>query len=274
MVHQDLIDASLNLASVMGIALIQKFAIPYVCVKNQHLNEQQQQTLACLLGNVVENIPDGLKAFEFQVMDYYAYAYQLQPQITFVILAHQQDVCIKLLTAQKLQPLIEESEQVENLITFFKTMATEQQETEAVPAPSKPEPVSDRDESSIEQSVQDLNDLSQAVVKYLGPQLTANYWQTSRPEYAWINNFEITPSAKIQFSGDLQASMSAVNHLCLRQWTNAFIKQCSQIIQDLPHKIEQYQTERGNKLNLSIVPTGNLARLAQLTPTEDSLFWN
>lgn len=245
--HPAAIQAFLNLDSVVGVALIEENTLPYLYLKQEALNDQQRHTLICSLKQMMESTPDGLQAFEFNVMDYYAYAHQLKSQITFIILAQQPDIAIKLLTVQQLALIPEDM--VASCIDFFK---------------QQPNP------DSMEALVQNLNQLSQDVSKYLGPQLTANYWSASQPQYEWLKSFEIGPGATISFAGDPHMLASAVHHLCIRQWTNAFMGECSKIIQDLPQKIQQC---RGERRPLSIVPIGSLNKLAQFSP-ENSLFGN
>jgi hypothetical protein len=266
--HPDVIQEALKLASVVGVALISKNTVPYFCAKDVHLNGQQQQTLACLIGNIVDSHAGARAAFEFQVMDYHAYAYPLPSQATFVILAQQPDVRIKLLGIKNWQPVT--ADHTDQFIAFFKTVeqTSKPVHNDEVEAPPKAVDTA----GTVEALLQALNNLSQSVSKFLGPQLTANYWQTSRPAYPWIENFEVNHQAEIIFTGNVRALATPVNHLCVRQWTHAFMAQCSQIIQDLPCKVEQHQASIGQE-HLSIVPLGTLTKLASLEP-ESSLFWD
>ncbi|PZD73543.1 hypothetical protein C1752_02142 [Acaryochloris thomasi RCC1774] len=270
--HSDIIREALKLTSVVGVALLQQNAVPYFCAKDQYLNGQQQQTLACLIGNIIDSTASGRTAFEFQVMEYYAYAYPLKLQVNFVILARQPDVRIKLLGVQQWQSVTEDN--TEQFIDFFKAVEQEselkrKQDVEVTQAPpSQPADAT----GTIEALLQRLNSLSQSVSKFLGPQLTASYWKASRPKYTWIENFEVNHLAEFTFTGNTQALATPVNHLCIRQWTHAFMYRCSQIIQDLPQKVAQHQASLGQE-HLSIVPIGNLAKLASLEQ-ESSLFWD
>lgn len=268
--HADIIKEALKLTNVIGVALLQKNEVPYFCAKDQHLNTQQQKTLACLLGNIVDSRANGRAIFEFQVLDYYAYAYPLKPQVNFIILAQQPNVRIKLLGVQQWQSVTEDN--TEQFIDFFKAVERENQETKA-PKVAQPPPVQPADVTgTVEELLQTLNRLSQAVSKFLGPQLTANYWQSSRPPYTWLENFEVSPVAEFTFTGNTRALATPVNHLCIRQWIHAFMERCSQIIQDLPQKVAQHQSSMGHE-HLSIVPISNLTKLASLEQ-ESCLFWD
>jgi hypothetical protein len=270
--HQDVIKEALKLASVAGVALISKNTVPYFCAKDDHLNGQQQQTLACLIGSIVDSHASIRTAFEFQVMDYHAYAYPLQSRVTFVILAQQPDVRIKLLGIKNWQPVTEDN--TDQFIAFFKAVeqTSKPVHNDGAEILKTPPPKVVNTTGTVEALLQTLNDLSQSVSKFLGPQLTASYWKTSRPAYQWIENFEINHQAEITFTGNARALVTPVHHLCIRQWTHAFMTQCSQIIQDLPRKVEQHQVSIGQD-HLSIVPLGTLTKLASLEP-ESSLFWD
>lgn len=270
--NPDVIKEALSLNSVVGLALLQKTTVPYFCAKDQHLNEQQQQTLACLIGNIIKSIASGCVAFEFQVMDYYAYAYPLKPQVTFVILARQPDVRIKLLGVQKWQSFTEDN--TDQFIDFFNAVERENKPISAQPNVTAQESPADVPDicGTIEELLLNLNSLSQAVSHFLGPVPTANFWLKSRPEYVWIESFEVNPLAEIIFTGNSRSFAKPLHHLCLQQWTHQFMNLCSQSMQDLPQKVAQHQESRRNN-QLSIVPVGNLTKLASLEQ-ESTLLWD
>ena len=122
--------------------------------------------------------------------------------------------------------------------------------------------------------LENLNHVSQIVSKYLGPKLTAHYWNASRPEYAWSKNFEINNKAKITFSGNLQTLTPGVYHFCMRQWTDAFVKECSQIMKELPQLIAQHAVSSSQKFDLAIVPKCSVAERSSFEVEEHSLFWD
>ena len=84
-----------------------------------------------------------------------------------------------------------------------------------------------------------FNYISQCSNHYLGNTMTANYWKSSRPDFDWLNKFQINCSAEIAFSGALTESVSPVQLHWSQKWVNAFIKCCSQIIQDFPTLIDR-----------------------------------
>ena len=84
-----------------------------------------------------------------------------------------------------------------------------------------------------------LNLLSQLSNRYLGSTITAKYWESSRPNISWLNEFVVERSARISFSGQTSELVSSVQLQYLQQWVNAFVKSCSQIIQDFPSLIDR-----------------------------------
>jgi len=94
--------------------------------------------------------------------------------------------------------------------------------------------------TTIEELLSRFNYLYQLSNNYLGGKLTANYLESSRPDFDWLNKFQINRSEGITFSGVL----TPVNTLQLKwcqEWVNAFIDRCSQIIQDFPNMIDREQ---------------------------------
>lgn len=91
----------------------------------------------------------------------------------------------------------------------------------------------------IEELVIALNHLSQLSKKYLGNTLSFNKWQSSRPNFDWLDNFKINGSAEFTFSGTITESVSVVQLQLIQEWVTGFIKQASQIILDFATIIEQ-----------------------------------
>lgn len=91
----------------------------------------------------------------------------------------------------------------------------------------------------IEELVIVLNHLSQFSKTYLGKTLTFNNWQSTRPNFDWLDNFKINRSAEFTFSGTITESVSVLQLQWIQEWVTGFIKQGSQIILDFSTIIEQ-----------------------------------
>ncbi len=277
MIPKDVIEEALNLSSVIGVVLLRKTELPCFFAKENVLEQQQQYTLACYIENIVETMPESMKAFDFPVMDFYAYAYLLKPEVTFVILALRRDINIKLLSTRSLETVI--NQHPEQVIAFFEAenegdqsgKELEQKVSPGTSADASPKVVLEGGDC-MGTLLQDLNGLSQIVCKYLGPQLTARYWTASQPNVGWIEQFQINDRAKITFAGNLKAPVLAVNYSHLEQWTGEFIQQCSQIIRDLPQKISQQDVNLSHKPYLSVAPISHLVQVSSFDRQEDSIF--
>lgn len=77
---------------------------------------------------------------------------------------------------------------------------------------------------TVEELVGALNQLSQFSKNYLGAILTANNWQLTRPDFDWLENFQINRSAEITFSGIVTESASVTQLQWVQEWVATFIK--------------------------------------------------
>lgn len=83
-----------------------------------------------------------------------------------------------------------------------------------------------------------LNHLVQFSRDYLGTILTFNHWQSTRPQFDWLDNFQIN-RAKITFSGIATETANATQLQWIQEWAIAFIYQVSQVIKDFGSSIQQ-----------------------------------
>jgi hypothetical protein len=74
---------------------------------------------------------------------------------------------------------------------------------------------------------------------YLGVNLTIKYFNSSRPDKNWLQNFTIDKKGKIGFNGSLDHQVTSIQLKWFEKWENTFIKSCSFIMQDLPVLIEE-----------------------------------
>ncbi|CCQ61105.1 pentapeptide repeat-containing protein [Crocosphaera watsonii] len=91
---------------------------------------------------------------------------------------------------------------------------------------------------TIEQILEIFNHLTTVSRRYLGKTMTQKYWQSSRPVFEWLDNFEMTESTEIIFNGELDTVLSATKLQWLQAWVKTFIKNCSQIIQNYPTMLD------------------------------------
>lgn len=250
----------------LGIVLFKSDLQPYFYFKEQLTEEKQSLTQSII--RLIEPTVKSSKhfdSFEFAVQGYYAYVYQINPQIILLVVTLKNIAAIKLLAANFLQTALEKD--VDNAITTFRLLANSSSSSIAdPPALAAAEPKLDSDSAkapsqenvTIEDFLELLNHLSEFTSKYIGAKLTINCWQLSRPEFEWLENFQINISTKITFAGEITADVIALQKHWLKEWCFGFIKQGSKIIKDFPILIdEKCLNERekllllGNKIELS-----------------------
>ena len=92
----------------------------------------------------------------------------------------------------------------------------------------------------IEDLVIALNQLSSFSNSFLGAILTFNAWQSTRPQFDWLDNFKINRSTKnITFSAITTSTADAIQLQWIQEWVSAFIYQISQTIRDFAISVEQ-----------------------------------
>lgn len=75
-----------------------------------------------------------------------------------------------------------------------------------------------------------LNQLSKFSNNFLGATLTLKNWQSARPNFDWLDNFQINRSPEITFSGVVTESVTTLQLQWIQEWVTAFISQGSQFI--------------------------------------------
>lgn len=242
--NQQIIQDFWNLPGVLGVAIIRGQAEPYLYVKEQIL-DRQKQALTQMILQAIAKAPENVEFFEFSVMGHHAYTYKLNPNLTLLVLTSTNIIVIKLMAANHLTVAVQEN--IDTAITMFEVLTKKIPQARAFSTAKNAgyyhlgvnnnPPLEVK--VTIAELVNALNHLTEFSSNYVGTKLTANYWQLSRPNFDWLDNFQINHSAKIAFSGVITEPVSALQHQRVKEWTAAFIKRCSQIIQDLPTMIEQ-----------------------------------
>lgn len=249
-----------NLSGVLGVAIIERQSEPYFYVKEQILPWEKQVLNQIILQNIAKN-SDKLEFFEFPIMGYYAYAYKLNSKFNFLILTQNNAVVFNLQTINQLKAALQED--MKNAITILRSLTEKTPTSRAVSTiktatvlPQASVNTSLEVKVTIEELLNALNQLSKYSSNYIGTKLTADYWQQTRPKFPWIENFTIERSGKIIFSGVITQSVSTLQHQLVKEWTAAFIKQSSKIIQNLPMMVEQVGLDEQKKRILLTPPVG------------------
>ncbi|ELS00383.1 putative low-complexity protein [Xenococcus sp. PCC 7305] len=87
-------------------------------------------------------------------------------------------------------------------------------------------------DQTIEQLLAQFNHICQYSNRYLGNIMTAKYLHSSRPNFDWLEQFQISKSNQISFEGVMEDSISQTQLLWFYKWIQSFIDLCSQIVKD------------------------------------------
>ncbi|MEY2858360.1 MAG: hypothetical protein RLZZ74_2673 [Cyanobacteriota bacterium] len=68
--------------------------------------------------------------------------------------------------------------------------------------------------------------------RYLGSTITTKYFNSSRPDFDWLNQFQINSDHHISFSGNISNVISLEQSDYFQQWIDAFTQTCSRIIKN------------------------------------------
>ncbi|MBW4577291.1 MAG: hypothetical protein KME08_18625 [Aphanothece sp. CMT-3BRIN-NPC111] len=244
--NQEIIQKFLTLPGVLGVALVHGQASPYLYIKEQTLDWQQKQTISSHILQFIAKATEEVEFSEFQVMGYYAYIYKLASNLKFIVLNHTDSVAIKFLAAKQLKAALQED--IEKTITTFELLTKNISPPRAVSTAEARQASTSGYRSgnttlevkvTIGELVNALNHLSKFSSNYMGTKLVVNYWQLSRPKFEWLDNFTINRSGELAFNGGMTEFVTGLQHQWVKNWTAAFIRQCSKIMQDLPSMIEE-----------------------------------
>lgn len=84
-----------------------------------------------------------------------------------------------------------------------------------------------------------LNKLSNFTTQYLGKVVVTNYWKSSRPESAWITEFEIDRSGQISHPKQAAIACTPAQQEQIYSWVTAYVKRCKQVIRNFDQMLEQ-----------------------------------
>lgn len=277
--NQELIQNFLSLPEVAGIALMQGRIIPYFYVKEKIISPEQKIELVRHFRKTILEAPVLSNCLEFQIDSYFVYTYKLNDAVTLLVITFQNSITVKSMANNILQSALKND--LNTTIKLFKNLTRKVFQTSKTDTTST-EQLSIDQNNSIEESLKEdytiedlvitLNALSQIVCRYLGPKITSNFWQLTRPKQEWLSHFSIKSTAAIEFIGSTTDLMSPLQNLFIREWTNQFTHQCSHIIRDLPSRIDQeFLTQKQRKM-ISIVPKGYLNEVENLSYKNSSLF--
>jgi hypothetical protein len=111
----------------------------------------------------------------------------------------------------------------------------------------------DTQEYKLDELLAALNKLSNFTTQYLGKVVVANYWKSSRPDSAWLTEFEIDRSGQISHPKQAAIVCNPPEQEQLHSWVASYIKRCKQVIRNFDQMIEQdCLDERQRKILLTV----------------------
>lgn len=250
---------------------------PFFYGLDQTLNFQQKEALAQGILQVVETIPEGFEAFEFEFTGHRVHIYKLAHRIILLVLTRDDLIDADYLkTIKNLKAVLQEditsaiasfrlfagkltvsgnsdrttipkaTKSLNATTTYASSLPVEPAQTTTADSTSRSAPAA-INASELNNSLKDtllaLNGLSQFTTRYLGTQVIVNYWKSTRPKIDWLNQFQVDRSAQISLPEmappTLQQPLSQQEQQWIRDWVAAFIKRCSLVIRDFRPIVEQ-----------------------------------
>lgn len=260
---QESIKDFVKIPGVLGVALTQESQLYFY--PKERLAEKERQILILNILQVIEN-PKKLKSHELRIMGYYMYSYELNSSVTFLVITETDISAIKLrpLAARQLKDTLQRN--IDHSLLTFKVLTNKFSQPQAasikIEAQIEEHSIEESFENilessvTVEQLINALNRISRFSSNYIGNKLTANYWQLTRPESEWLDNFRINRSAEIVFTGIVAETVSSLQHQLIKDWATAFINYCSQIITNMPTMLEQKSFDERER-NILLTPPNN-----------------
>ncbi|MEM8779057.1 MAG: pentapeptide repeat-containing protein [Cyanobacteria bacterium P01_G01_bin.49] len=91
---------------------------------------------------------------------------------------------------------------------------------------------------TVQKLLEILSHLSQTSRRYLGKTMTQKYWDSSRPNFQWLEQFEMNSSGEIMHQDDLEAIITSSQLQYLQTWINNFTQSCCQIFKNYPKMLD------------------------------------
>ncbi len=248
----------LNLPKVLGLTLAKKSQVLYFVMSPKNYNTKYQQKILNITIKMLAEVSTSFDLFEASIDEYFTYIYDLGSDHSVCVITQCDNLMVKSIAGRQLQKTLQKDLDVAK--ANFRVIQRQQNQQDTVNmsaaatsiAKLTTDVASPQPHLTFSEVNSALNSLSQTVCDFLGPKLTVNFWMTSKPNYGWLQQFQVTDAASLKFSGDGQSTVSAVQHLCIREWTRNFMDQCSHIVHDLPTHIEKSGMSSRERKALSI----------------------
>ena len=90
----------------------------------------------------------------------------------------------------------------------------------------------------LDKILSDFNYLSEVIAHYMGKMMMTKYWEKSRPQVKWLENFSIDSRTKKIYYTNPEDFINVIQRQDCQEWANKFVVNCSKIVHNLPSLIE------------------------------------
>jgi uncharacterized protein YjbI with pentapeptide repeats len=97
--------------------------------------------------------------------------------------------------------------------------------------------------TTLEEVMRAFTHLGECAGRYVGSKMTARYWESSRPDCEWLQNFQVSASGQITFAGNPNETLTFARLLACSQWSDNFVKSCSAIVGQFPSLVDPEKLE-------------------------------
>ncbi len=87
---------------------------------------------------------------------------------------------------------------------------------------------------NIENILNHLNALSKYSSHYLGNKIITKYWEQSRPDEPWLEQFQFDHTGRVSYADLSKKSINLIQLNLTQIWINRFIDNCAHVFQELP----------------------------------------
>jgi len=221
---REVIQDFLNLPGIAGVALMDGRSRPYFCGVDQSLNFQQKAALAQGILQVVETIPEGFEAFEFQFAGHQVHIYKLDRGIILLVLINGDQPHTGYRKAfESLKAILQED--ISNAIATFRLIAGNTSSSGSNDLGQKllhvGTAINADDRSTASQAEAPSPELAVPGLADNGLADNGNLPLPPNPPPPTLTSPERSPAAPMAVSADLGTLLSALNHLS--QFTTKYL---------------------------------------------------
>ncbi len=284
MLQDAYIKSFLEIPVVLGITLCQAKFVTNSYFKEPLQKDLQKKELIHSIRSIIFGLPEDADFLEFSVQDYYAYLYRLDDKYKILTLVLHDNNVVKSFRAKQLCAKLQED--INLTIKIFDELSNQDslpeqiiKEVHAGDSVQKFSQIYSHaskkiiSEPDLDLILDALNYLSHFVCSFLGPKITSNFWNISRPKNEWLFQFEIKYSSEIIFCGDPDKKINPLAILSVREWTRNFMNQCCQLIRDLPERLEKESINEDYRRIISIYTSEYLQEMSNFSgSSNESLF--